>query len=556
MKKKLKVALVQVPPYSLDEPPLGIASIKAYLQNFDIEVKNYDLNIRLFCDKVLEKDYWSPPLNTCWWNENEYKTLKNKIFDYIESFVENDIVSKGYDIVGLSICSFASYNISVLLSNLIKKYNEKIIVVAGGSGCLYFLDPSKLIECNDIDIIVNGEGEQTFKDIIFNLAHVKSFDRLIIPGCFIKKRQTKIFYPGKNLIKNLDELPTPDYSDFDLKKYLGDYLPFESSRGCINNCTFCNERILFGYYRTKSSKKIFNDISDLINEYKISKFHFKDSLLNGNLKNLEEFCDLVIESNIKFEWFGQILIRDMSPNLIKKMSLASLKGLCMGLESGSQKILDEMNKNFKLNVVCNLIKCLHQNKIKVSINLMVGFPGESEEDFVQTLKFLLKIKPYVHVISEISLFHLDPGSYLSNNHLDYNIEDTDIVKWQTRDKSNTYKIRYIKALIMKWFLLKSGFLFNFSWNMKEMSLILDENLSLINNLIIGKNNLTEKRMYNKIKFLIKNYKLFYIKNKNIKQIWYCKYFYNLIKTVLQNKISDFCKQCNPSHTTQRRWLRR
>ena len=126
-------------------------------------------------------------------------------------------------------------------------------------------------------------------------------------------------------IKNLDEVPIPDYLDFKYDILNNKYeqpnrLDLLDSRGCINACHFCYERLFWPKYRAMSAKKLFEQIKKHISVFpQINYFYFNGLLLNGNLKNLEEFCDFIIENNIKISWAGQAVVRDdMTLNLLKK----------------------------------------------------------------------------------------------------------------------------------------------------------------------------------------------------------------------------------------------
>lgn len=498
----MKVALIGLPPHSLQEPPLGVACLKAYLSKFGVEVKNYDLNIEMFKDGFLDKEFWYPPSNTYWWDYPDFEKIKEKVINYTRIFAK-EITKINYDVIGLSIMTFASKNFALFISKILKEFNKDTLIVVGGTACLRWFNGYELINSEDIDFLVMGEGEETLKNIVINLEKGANKDDINLKGCLVKRNGRTIDHGDAILVDNLDDLPPPDFSDFKFKDYTGNSVPIESSRSCVNRCLFCNEHLIFKFYRSKSPEHLLNEIKTQIDRYGIRDFNFKDSLLNGNIENLRKFCELVLKSGLNFSWGGQGIIRKgMDKDLFKKMELAGFTGMCFGIESGSQKILNRMGKNYSINSAYKILESCHNSRIHTAINLIVGYPDETIDDFIETLEFVRREKESVDEISEIGMCHLIENSYLTNNHEKFGIENVSIDNWYTKDGSNNYKIRYIKLLILKWFLKKLDFRLNVSLNMEEYSLILDKNLNLIDKIISNNENLETKEIYKRIKTLL------------------------------------------------------
>lgn len=182
----------------------------------------------------------------------------------------------------------------------------------------------------------------------------------------------------------------------------------------------------------------------------IGHIDFQDLTFNGDIKRVREFCDLMIkyppcQMLPKLKWVANAVIRpELTPELIGRMAEAGCKKLIFGLESGSQKVLNLMKKNYKISDAKRIIKVAYEAGIEVTANFMFGFPGETEEDFQQTLDFINEIGPYLErvypsrtycAVEQYSYFHehLDEfGVKMPVGHHLY---------WETLDGENTYPVR-------------------------------------------------------------------------------------------------------------------
>jgi len=186
----------------------------------------------------------------------------------------------------------------------------------------------------------------------------------------------------------------------------------------------------------------------LINKYKIKVFALNDLLCNANLKKLERTCDLIIKNNLKIKWGGYATIRnDMGIRLLKKMKDAGCTTLHYGFESGSNKVLKLMNKYYIAEYAEKLIKKTKKAGIMVVINIIVGFPGETDEDFNKTLEFIKMNKQYIDSVANVSVCFIMVGSMLYKYPKKFNFTLTNNPEmWY--DKYNNHKIRAKKARVV------------------------------------------------------------------------------------------------------------
>jgi hypothetical protein len=193
-----------------------------------------------------------------------------------------------------------------------------------------------------------------------------------------------------------------------------------------------------------SGKRIFEEIAYQMKRFPgVNYFYFIGSLLNGNLGELSQFCDLLILSGLEITWSGQAIIRpEMDKELLEKMRKAGCEWLGYGVESGSQKVIDKMNKRFLITDAEKVLKDTHQAGISTQANFMFGIPTETEDDFRQTLDFLKRNRENIDsVLASQSFCVIDRGTYLYTHAQDFGIKNSDQhLYWET--SGNNYAERF------------------------------------------------------------------------------------------------------------------
>lgn len=374
MEKDKIVYIIQSPPFWVKTPPLGLAYLKSYFRNTKTDVKVLDLNLALFQLFSFSKTQW---LNLNEEFEQNLFFYTEKIFPYLLDNVYKLLTNA--DIVGFSIFK-RNITFSFALAKKIKeKFPEKQIVF-GGPQTLYL---SKTAELNPDYTWIIGEGEKPLGDLINNrLKHVYFFEE----------------------IDYLDNLPFLDFHPLNIKAY-SSYLPIFSSRGCPFQCGFCAEKLLYKKFRCHCPQYIIDQIKYLINRYEINNFIFCDSMFNHDNNWLEKFCLLVIQNKLNIKWEAQIRITSRFPaDLPALMKKSGCYNLFIGLESGSDKMLELMNKGFNSCTALNFLNGFKSNGLHFEISLILGYPGETEEDFRDTIDFIVQNKGIITKIAQINPF--------------------------------------------------------------------------------------------------------------------------------------------------------
>ena len=251
-----------------------------------------------------------------------------------------------------------------------------------------------LRDCNSIDYISLGEGEETWSEIVKK--NDNNFDE--IAGLAYLKNNKFIQSEPRKRIRHIDEIPWPDWKTFPIEPYLdnavsfgpgsGRNMPILASRGCPYECTFCSNPLMFGRrYFTREINDLIKQIKYYIEKYKITGLQFYDLTAIVKKKWVLEFCEALKKNNINLEWSLPSGTRSEALDLevIKALASVNLKYLVYAPESGSAKTLVLIKKKIKISAVEQSIKYAVSQNIVARTNLIIGFPGETRLQLYRTL---------------------------------------------------------------------------------------------------------------------------------------------------------------------------
>lgn len=340
--------------------PLGLACVAAPLIQAGHEVKLVNLNI---------SD-----------NPDEHLTGIIKEFnpDFAGITSTTALIKKAYDIAAS-----------------IKKINNNIMVVAGGP------HPSALPEDvlleSQIDCVIKGEGDFIFRDIVDKGLSPS------IPNIYYKKdREVIKAYIQNDSIKNLDLLLFPAYELFDIKNY---YQPrisskkqplgyLETSRGCYSRCTFCNKNIHGYKVRMKSTPRVVDEMQRML-KLGFREIHIIDDIFTADMNRAYAICEEIIRRGLNFPWYprGGIRVDRVNLELLKIMKKAGCYRIPFGIESGSQRILDVIQKRITLEQAENAVKLSKEAGLDIECYFMIGHQTETEDDIKKSIDFAIKLNP-------------------------------------------------------------------------------------------------------------------------------------------------------------------
>ena len=317
------------------------------------------------------------------------------------------------------------------------KENSNVPIVLGGvHGSLL---PDDTIKEDVIDIVVKGEGEITFKELIEVIKNKKELKN--IKGIIYKKKGEIIQNQDREFI-DMNELPVLPLHLLDIKTY-SKALPFETSRGCPFNCTFCYNHIFNKHkYRQMKANKVIKEIKDNIKKYKFEKLHFIDDNFFIDFERTKYIINEIRKQYPEIKWNSEGLRVDTTLNnqeIIDFLVNTGCKRISIGAESGSDKTLKKINKGISVKDTLYLNRLLSKKDIYVAYNIMIGFPFETKRDFAKTCLFAYKIikNNKRAKLNFISIFQPWPGTLIYSrciNNKDFkepsNIKDWAKINWQ------------------------------------------------------------------------------------------------------------------------------
>lgn len=453
--KDSDILLVMPPPWGVDVPPLGIACLSSYLHHKGIKVEVFDFNITLYNMVPDELKYlWSMAYADHWHNER-YSSIRQNLSKYIELSIQK-ILQFTQRIIGISLPTNCPDLILEEVVRRIKEKDQSKIIILGGVSITIKRQRTDLLRKigNYIDFCVLGEGEEVLYELIKKISEnkfseIEKLEGVLQKGKFdITKKKAEIHC--------WDSCPFPTFDGFETKKYStrGKSVPIEFSRGCKGKCPFCDFNNVFSSFKTKSAQNILNQIKYYMDKYNINHVSVIDASVNGDIKNLNKICNLLISNSIKIAISALAIPRkEMTYKLLGKMNRAGFYRLEYGLESGSDEILKSMRKIFTSKTAEKVIRNTHRAGIQNYLYLMVGYPGESEDDLDETKRFLENNAKYITSIRSINPLYIMAGSEICDNPQKYHIvlpsEESDR-KWYIGNE-NTYDIRKRRVADLKLF---------------------------------------------------------------------------------------------------------
>ena len=443
-KIKGKILLVQSPPWGSYAPPLGIAYLVTFLKSQGFNSGIYDLNMDIFLNSLKEvREKWDTQDFEFWASGKVVDSLYGQMDHLVDKILSFDA-----GIIGFS-ATFASVPfLNKLLSMLRKKAaGNGLTIVIGGGGASY-KEGRSLFKKDLIDYFVIGEGECPLFCLLKDAQSGNIFP--VDSNCVAWKDYSLDHAVCLKAVRpeliDIDEIPFPTFEEFDLEAYTqGDLMPLISSRGCIRRCTFCCDSPLKKPYRVRNPENVAREIKYHVQRYNRKRFEFCDLLINGDLEFLDKLCTRLIDMDLGVVWGGQATVRkDMDNTLIKKMKKAGCGGLTFGIESFSDRVLKLASKGVTVQDAKDTLLKVKEAGMQVEINLIVGFPGETEEDVAQTIDFIRQNSILIDKVNSLNICTIGPGMYIYDHLEEYNIDKSmiqDWYAWFTKDMSNTIQVR-------------------------------------------------------------------------------------------------------------------
>jgi radical SAM superfamily enzyme YgiQ (UPF0313 family) len=315
------------------------------------------------------------------------KIIDSNILNYTIGDVDEELRSFNPDVVGITSVTPSIYD-AYKVAETAKKVREDCTVVLGGPHAT-FMPRQTMEECKYIDIIVRGEGEETTRELIEDIEKGAPLNG--VKGITFREKNEIIDTEPRLFIKNIDDIPFPsrDLLPMHLYKFNGvRYTTMLTSRGCPFKCSFCSSSRLFGgYWRGRSPENVLEEMKTVYEEYGIRNIEFMDDTFTLNQERAEKICDEIIKQGWDISWGASSRVDTLSKRLVEKMKKAGCWIIFLGIESGSQKILDAIGKRITLEQVKKAVKILKDAGIQVLGSFIIGFLQDTTETIKETIKF-------------------------------------------------------------------------------------------------------------------------------------------------------------------------
>ncbi|MBU1290167.1 B12-binding domain-containing radical SAM protein [Patescibacteria group bacterium] len=325
------------------------------------------------------------------------------------------IISANPDVLGLSILT-SRYNASKELIAKVKEKSPQIKTIVGGA----HISALPEISVKDIkaDYGAIGEGEYILLELLEHLQGKRKLEDIL--GLVYWQNEIIKINPRRPNIENLDSIPFPAWHlmdpreyppmphQFFFKKY--PVAPIMTTRGCPHLCSFCAAESIWGRkYRTRSVKNIVDEIELLVTKYGVKEIHIEDDNFTLIKKHALDVCNEIIRRKLNIVWKCPNGVRadSLDEELLAKMKESGCYQLAFGIESGNQEILNSVNKRLDLKIIPGAVKRAKAAGLEVHGFFMIGFPGETYQTAMDTIKFSRSIG--LDVANYATLAYL-PGS--------------------------------------------------------------------------------------------------------------------------------------------------
>lgn len=431
--KKTKSFLCIMPPWGIQTPPVGIASLATYLKKHNLLLAVSDFNISLYNKYRQSKaELWNPG-NKIFWVMDEHFPVILKAFSADIDALVKQIIKADFDFICFSVFS-DNRLFTVEVIKRLRKANVKGKIIVGGVGC-FSKNERDAFGKGTVDAFVIGEGEETLLNLIkYYTKDISDTPAFVISNDFS--------YHECDRLSNLDELGFPDFSEFNMREYTNKSLAVSFSRGCVMQCRYCNDRKVMGVYRQKSAKSMFEQLKFYVSKMNVREFAINDLQLNADIKRLKEFCQLIIDDGMRIQWTANMMPSDkMDKEVVQSLKKAGCKSIIFGVESASENVLTKMNRKFTIATVQNILKYFKEVGIESWVNIIVGYPGETREDFEETLRFLNDNYKYISKVSVLNKCNIVHNSKLYEEADKFGIrfpaeKSYEEVRWTSLDGNN------------------------------------------------------------------------------------------------------------------------
>lgn len=354
-------------------PPLGILYISGYLEDQGIQNEVYDTT---FSSKKAFRTYlltYRPRLIGIYVNLMTKLNVLETIRFVKEHLTETTIILGGPEV---------RYSAENFL-----RYGADYIVIGEGEETMTELVNSLILVPADIDDDSPGQADSTSRKSIAGIAFLDNDN-------FVQN-------PERQKIKDLNDLSIPNRKKINLRQYLDAWKTFHGKnalsvstmRGCPYTCKWCSRAVYGLSYRRRNPDKVVEELVQIKKEYNPDSLWFVDDVFTISHKWLTSFRDELRKHNLLIPYECITRADRLNEEVILMLKETGCFRVWIGAESGSQKVIDLMDRRVDVNQVREMIQLTRKHGIEAGTFIMLGYPGETEEDIEETIRHLKKSNP-------------------------------------------------------------------------------------------------------------------------------------------------------------------
>jgi len=470
----IDITIVQVPRIAPVRPSSAPAVLKAMCNSVKKTSKVVDFNREFYLDYTKTNPDIARQIDEYWiaMTVQLSQETKNLYDQLIQSWIDRLLQIKS-KIIAVCVFSWQSHRfVRDFLERLRPQYSGEILI--GGQGLSLHQHMSshqtpatyaqELLNDGLVNWYLKGETEETF------------------PRFLLGERDLPGLNNDFNTQPDVNLTPYGDFSDVDITSYqngfTGGVLPLETSRGCIRNCAFCDQSTPYGVLRHKDGVSVAKELLHYYSTYGVKNFYFHDYVINANLVELHKFLDFLLdfykENGLPDRYFtfsGYWIIRsrkEFAEPEFEKLYRAGANTLVTGVETGSDKLRTKMRKGFLNKDLEFNINQINHFRLKFYFMLIAGLPGETLDDFNQTLDMLTRWQKYVASGSIIGVnlgttTTIEPGTHIHKHAKKFKIiglkgREPEGINWLSLETPELdYKERARRRVAMQEHVMKLGY---------------------------------------------------------------------------------------------------
>lgn len=320
-----------------------------------------------------------------------------KLKDYMVKPIKMDIVLKDIkdfspDLV-VTIVGIESIDSDLdKIKQIREAINTKMLII----GYLPSLYPEYFLKNYLIDFILMNEPEETYSELLDILIGKNIQNLTTLKGLALNRDGNIKINSFRERICDIDKIPVPDRESLDYDNYSEPYFgrPFATaiySRGCPFKCTYCVKTYgdAIAYH---SSERMVKELDYMINRLHIKHIRFMDDTFTINKAKVIELCNRIKNNKLIFKWTCLSRADTIDEEMVIKMKGAGCQRVYLGIESGSQKVLDYYKKGYKIEDIVQAVSLLKKYNIEVFGFLMTGAPNETDEDFAKSISLIKRLR--------------------------------------------------------------------------------------------------------------------------------------------------------------------